>query len=259
MTNLEGRIEAVIFDLDDTLINWGGQAITWEQFFGPRTNTIHRYLCEDGHKLPPADEFYSIIDQATRATWEEAKKTWIIPSIGDMLLQVFIDLGLDVDRIDIHQILVVYDWAPLPGVVPYDDTHVVLQEIRNRGYKIGLLTNSFLPMWMRDVELEEYALMEYLDARLTAADVGYLKPHPYIYQKTLEMLETTAEKAVFVGDRPKNDIAGANDSGLISVLMDPPHLDRELEGVVPDYTITSLSELLPILESLDSHPGPQVV
>jgi len=141
VTNLEGRIEAVIFDLDDTLINWGGQAITWEQFFGPRTNTIHRYLCEDGHKLPSADEFYSIIDQATRATWEEAKKTWIIPSIGDMLLQVFIDLGLDVDRIDIHQILVVYDWAPLPGVVPYDDTHVVLQEIRNRGYKIGLLSN----------------------------------------------------------------------------------------------------------------------
>jgi putative hydrolase of the HAD superfamily len=107
-------------------------------------------------------------------------------------------------------------------------------------------------MWMRDSELVAYNLIQYFDARVTAADIGYLKPHPFIYHRAIEMLQTTPEKAVFVGDRPKNDIAGANDSGLTSVLMDPPHLNRDLDGVVPDYTISSLSELLPILEHLDS-------
>jgi FMN phosphatase YigB (HAD superfamily) len=93
--------------------------------------------------------------------------------------------------------------------------------------------------------------MEYLDARVASGDVGYLKPHPAVYQRILELLETTPERAVFVGDRPSNDIAGANEVGLISVLMDPPHLDRQLEGVEPDYTIGCLNELLPILERLE--------
>jgi putative hydrolase of the HAD superfamily len=247
-----GSIAAVIFDLDDTLIDWGGQAITWEQFFGPRTNAIHRYLSERGHELPSADEFYDLIHQATLDQWEQAKRTWEISSLGMMLVDIFASLGLDMDRIDIEEILVVYDWRPLPGVVPYADTIDVLRQIRERGYKIGLVTNSFLPMWMRDLELEEYGILPYLDVRLTAADVGYIKPHPMIYQKTLERLEATPEKTVFVGDRPRNDIAGANDSGLISVLMDPPHLSRELDGVVPDFTIASLSELLPILDKLEA-------
>ena len=252
MASPSGPIEAVIFDLDDTLIDWGGQSITWEQFFGPRTNAIHGYLSGQNQNLPPADEFYAIIDQATRATWEKAKKTWIIPTIGEMLLEVFEDLGLDTSQIDMEEVLEIYDWGPLPGVKPYKDTIPVLEELRRRGYKIGLMTNSFLPMWMRDVELEAYDLLPYLDARLTAADVGYLKPHPKIYLRTPELLETSPEKAVFVGDRPKNDIVGANESGLVSVLINPPHLDRDLDGVVPDFIITSLTELLHILDGLNS-------
>jgi FMN phosphatase YigB (HAD superfamily) len=105
-------------------------------------------------------------------------------------------------------------------------------------------------MWMRDVELEAYNIIEFLDARITSGDIGYLKPHPQIYKRILEMLDVQPEEAVFVGDRPKSDIAGANQIGLTSVLMAPPHLERELDGVVPDHTITSLSQLLPILENL---------
>jgi FMN phosphatase YigB (HAD superfamily) len=56
---------------------------------------------------------------------------------------------------------------------------------------------------------------------------------------------------VFVGDRPVNDIAGANEAGMISVLISPPHLDRELNGVQPDYIIQRLSELIPILDKLE--------
>jgi FMN phosphatase YigB (HAD superfamily) len=103
---------------------------------------------------------------------------------------------------------------------------------------------------MRDIELAEFNILHYFDARVTSGDIGYLKPHPQIYRRILEMLNVRPDQAVFVGDRPANDIAGANEVGLISVLMAPPHLERDLNGVVPDYTISTLSELLPLLEKL---------
>lgn len=165
--------------------------------------------------------------------------------------QILIDLNVPADQVDMKALMERYNWGVFPGVVPYEDTHDVLEVLHDQKYKIGLVTNSIFPMWMRDVELEEYDLLRFLDARITSGDVGYLKPHPHIYKLILEMLDVRPDQAVFVGDRPKNDIAGANAVGLISVLLVPSHLERELDGVVPDYTITSLSDLLPLLKELD--------
>lgn len=251
MSNQGHKIEAVIFDLDDTLIDWANQTATWDEFNKPKTNSVRKHLIADGHEMPPADEFYEMVETSMINTWSEAKKTWIIPSLGQMLYHVFARIGLDVSLIDIESVLRAYEWGPYPGVVPYPDTINVLRQLKESNYRLGLLTNSFLPMWMRDVELQAYELIDYLDVRVSSGDIGYLKPHPEIYIQTLNQLQALAEKSVFVGDRPRNDIAGANEVGMISVLIDPPHLSRELDGVRPDYTINSLTELLPILESLE--------
>ena len=149
----------------------------------------------------------------------------------------------------------VYDWQTVPGVEPFADTLPVLEKLKSAGYKIGLITNAMQPMWMRDIELRSYGILDYLDARLTSGDVGFMKPHPFIYWQALELLDVQPEESVFVGDRPANDIAGANEAGLTSVLISPDHLDRDLDGVRPNFTINTLTELLPILTKLEGNHG----
>ncbi|MGD2079386.1 MAG: HAD family hydrolase [Chloroflexota bacterium] len=250
MPGRQRRIQAVLFDLDDTLISWERPAVSREEFYLPRIEKLHCVLSSAGHHPPPYQEFWEIIDRAIMAMWAEAKKTWRITSLDQLLDKVFVDLGLDTSDLDGSQVLQLFDWAPRPGVDPFPETLPVLRALREKGYKTGLLTNSFVPMSLRDVELEAYGLVDLIDQRVSAADVGYLKPHPAIYEELLARLDVAPEEAIFVGDRPANDIAGANAVGLVSVLMKPAYLTRDLTGARPDYTIERLDQLLPVLDSL---------
>lgn len=246
------QIKAVLFDFDDTLIDWSLAKHSWTEHNRPRWDNIHSYLRNEGHPLPSTDEFAHIVQSNMRRVWEIALPTWAGASFIEALYNAFDEMGIPPERIDMNEILLQYNWQPVPGVAPFPDAHAVLTELKARGYKIGLITNAFQPMWMRDVELNAFDLMKYLDARITSGDTRFMKPHPAIYWRMLGLLDLMPEDAIFVGDRPNQDILGAQNVGMLNVFMSPPHLNREMEGIIPNYTIEALSELLPILDSLES-------
>jgi len=245
------RIHAILFDLDDTLLDWSGLTADFPTFMRPHIDNIYAYLTERGHSLPDCDAFHQHYLKTVVNHWSEAKKTWCAVNFGRVLTDFCQSLGLDDREIDYHAVMCAYDARPVADVVLFSDAIPVLEALRQQNYKIGLVTNSMMPMWMRDIELEAYEIIDYFDVRITSGDTGYIKPHPFIYQKALELLDATPDKAVFVGDRPDYDIVGANEAGLTSVLMAPPYLERELNNVQPDHIISCLSELLPILQTLE--------
>ena len=105
-------IQAVLFDLDDTLISWERTTTSREEFYLPRIEKVHAFLTEAGHDLPPCLEFWPAIDQAITAMWAEARQTWRIVSLGRLLDQLLEELGLDIDRLDSDRLLKLLDWAP---------------------------------------------------------------------------------------------------------------------------------------------------
>lgn len=246
------HIAAVLFDFDDTLVDWSRKSQSWEEISLISIGNIHAYLTRAGHKLPDIPELHRQYQAILKKSWKHANLTWESVCFATVLQETFTACNLNLAQIDLNTIMHVYDWQPISGVVPYRETIPVLQNLRQNGYKIGLITNAMIPMWMRDVELRHYQLLDYFDVRLSSGDVGYIKPHPAIYLEALKQLDTSPAQAIFVGDRPAYDIAGANNAGMISVWLNPPHLDEKLDGVEPDYTITNLTELLPVLKDLET-------
>lgn len=246
------RIEAVLFDFDDTLIDWSQQAHSGSEIYRRHMDNVYQHLQAQSVILPEREILFRCYQDTIIRAWEEAKKTWAGVSFCLALQQTFAAFAIDLDDQMLDEVLHAFDWQPVPGVTLYVDTIETLSALRTQGYKIGLVTNSMMPMWMRDVELQAYQILEYFDARVTSGDVGYMKPHPAIYEYILDQLGVSPQQAVFVGDRPENDIAGANAVGLISVMMSPPHLQHNLDKIRPNFTIKQLHELLPILAALES-------
>ncbi len=97
----------------------------------------------------------------------------------------------------------------------FDDVEPVLDDLRERGLKIGLLSNTARDL---DVFVDHHGLL--VDAVLTSRAHGKTKPHESIFLRMLELLDVRAREAAMVGDTVEDDIEGARAVGMEAVLLD---------------------------------------
>ncbi len=128
-------------------------------------------------------------------------------------------------------------WSQSVHFELYDDALPVLDALRDRGLKIGLLSNS-----SRD--LDEFVSHHGLaaDAVLTSHVHGKTKPHGTIFRAMLERLAVLPGEAVMVGDTIEDDVEGAIAAGMGAVLLDREGRYPERAGRLDD-----LRELLAAL------------
>jgi len=115
----------------------------------------------------------------------------------------------------------------------FEDALPVLDDLRERGLKLGLLSNTGRDL---DVFVAHHGIA--VDAMLTSRVHGKTKPHETIFRAMLEKLDVAAGAAVMVGDDPDDDIAGARAVGMDAWLVDrenrfPKHAQRltDLRGL----------------------------
>ena len=127
-------------------------------------------------------------------------------------------------------------WAHAHHFELYEDAIPTLDALRDRGLKLGLLSNS-----ARD--LDEFVGHHGLtvDAVLTSRAHGKTKPHETIFRRMLELLDVAVDEAVMVGDTVEDDVEGALAVGMVAVLVDR-------EGRYPEReSITDLRALLNVI------------
>lgn len=244
------QLRAVLFDFDDTLIDWSGVTLGWRALEARRLSPVLSLVnAHSKHKLTDLDSLVDAYTERTREAWAAARVSLRAPVMPDILLSTLTDMGVAEAASCRDEVLSVYEWSAVPGTVVYPDVPPALELLCRHGIRLGIVTNASLPMWMRDQELRDHDLIDFFtDCRLSAADVGYLKPHSRIFQYALEQMGTRAEETVFVGDNPVADVAGAQAVGMPAVRRLNPGAFDNGHLAKPHEIVTSLAELPGLLD-----------
>jgi FMN phosphatase YigB (HAD superfamily) len=87
--------------------------------------------------------------------------------------------------------------------------------------------------------------LHYFSTIVISEEIGVQKPSRAYFEKALEMAKP-ANNPLVIGDSLTSDITGANNVGLDSCWVNRYGMVNE-EGIKRTYEITSLEELLPLL------------
>lgn len=116
----------------------------------------------------------------------------------------------------------------------FDHALEVLEDLAAR-YTLAALTNG-------NADFRRLGLDRYFSFGYSAADVGASKPAPNIFRAALTHALAEPHQAVHVGDHPVDDIRGASDVGMHTVLVNIDGRAHTLE-TQPTASIGSLADL----------------
>lgn len=123
--------------------------------------------------------------------------------------------------------------------VLYPDTLGVLKEMKGRGIELGIISNFDTRLFN---VLRGLGIAELFDTVTISSLARAAKPAPQIFTYALDLHAVEPGEALHVGDSLREDLEGARQAGLLSVL-----LEREPHGALSDSRIASLEELPALL------------
>ena len=118
----------------------------------------------------------------------------------------------------------------------YDDVLNVLQDLKARGFHLGIISNwdSRLPSLLDQMEISQY-----FKTVVVSALVGYEKPHPAIFEIALQRSGLDCAEVIYIGDDPVLDYQAARTAGMRAF-----HLDRSKKFDSHEDTIDCLKDVL---------------
>jgi len=262
------KIEAVFFDLDDTLVV--DEVVSKEAFAATAQAARERHGAEP-------EKFTRTAQKHARELWQAGPMYPFAKAIG---ISAFEGLwgGFEGENEDLRKLrefarayrAQVFDHAlreqmiesleggqdlaesfgrhrrRLQRLMP--DAREVLVRLGPK-YKLGMLTNG-----APDLQREKIAasgLGDLFQAIAVSGEHGIGKPRPEIFHRLAAELGVSPAAAVMVGNSKERDIAGARHAGLVSVWLKVAGSEEHAD-VEPDHTITGLAELPALLEKIEA-------
>lgn len=225
--------KAVLFDFYGTL----AEAVDWGPTLGEVLES-HGYPAGDGVGVP--DDWWGLLDGIEHSAESASRDAYVAWELA-RLCRLADACGVPADRCDtvvadLHRATKRYELAL------HADVAETLERLRARGFALGVCSN-----W--DWDLPELTgrlgLGDLFDVVVTSARAGARKPHPRIYEHTLDGLGISAAEALFVGDSLGPDVTGPVAHGMRAT-----HLVRGDGSVAaePPPGVTRIANLLKVVD-----------
>lgn len=244
-------VRAVLLDLGHTVWDVRLSADDWFAAW----QKLHGRLREVLGDVPPPEVLYREVWERVlgrRLAYFKARGYRELPP-ELLFAEAFGRLGLQLPSRLYRECLEILARAELDTVCPAPEAPGVLAELRRRGLKVGLVSNTMYPAELVRARLEEFGLRDRFDVLAFSSEVGWRKPHPAIFQFALDRLGVSPANAVFVGDRVYEDVGGALRVGLRPVLS---HRFRQEDPPAGVPVIRALDELLDLAAVLGKVGAP---
>ena len=243
-------IQAVIFDLGGTLVEYAGPYAVWPDLETPGLEAAYVKLQGKGVGLPSFEQFSSTGFALLPQRWQMATKGERNLRLIDFLAEIVEACEVDVvEQAWLVEAAMLYQDAICGQAEPLDGAQETLEFVKRQGYRIGLLSNTMFTGSAHIADLKRFSLDSYFDAMLFSGDVGKWKPSAEPYLDLLHQLDAAPENGVFIGDDPANDMVGGERAGLRTILIRSSQRFQQPAGVNPDAIISNLSELPAVLNS----------
>lgn len=238
---LDSRIEGVLFDIDDTLVDTRGA-------FAHSMNVLSaKYL-----PSLPVSRYHEVLSM-WRADVNGYYRAYTRGELtGDQqrmaraneLQRAFGGLELSLAEFEVWD----KDFmaAFREGWKPFDDSRTVIDSLRSRGVAVGALSNAGFAL--QTEKMTACGLAD-VDILVTLDTFGVGKPDPRVFVEAARLLGVPADRVAYVGDEPDIDALGALRAGLgMGVWIDRPGTRRG--GTHDESTDRARSEGAEIIASL---------
>ena len=188
-------IKAVIFDLDNTLLD----------FMKMKHMSIDAALSG----MQEAGLLINLIKAKKRIFEIYEEMGWEFQEVFDLFIKE--ELG-HIDYKILASGIVAYRKAKEASLIPYVNVNSTLIALSKLGLKLGVVSDApSREAWMRICSLNFHHLF---DAVVTFDDTGEHKPSPKPFKKISQLLNVLPEESIMIGDWPDRDVIGAKKLGM---------------------------------------------
>ena len=243
------EIKAVLFDLGDTLLDFGRVSTTKLVLEGARSS--YDFLKELGQPIGSFAGYFMRYLVRLRIRYFLSEHTGRDFDSLALLEKVGRKEGMTCSRQQWEQV-VWYWYKPLSELARIeDDLKETLASLKTLGLKLGIVSNTFVNRGSLEKHLEILGIRDFFTVRMYSYELGLRKPDMRIFKIAAEEIGEAFENILFVGDRINADIRPALKSGMAAALKEAyTNAGKQAPGGV--WKIQRISELPGLIEKTNA-------